>query len=299
MRLVWVVIPLVLFGIVGISESFAVDFSYNWGKFELNRGSDIDSPRVQFENGVERHKILCPNGLYLVYKTSDGSPACVKEYFSAPKLVDRGWATLGETSLMITTDKEVYSLGENVTITMKNNGETLLTFSGNPNFFILNESESFVEIPFGGSAAPLERLSFFDTLASTTLVWDQTITSGNLVKSGIYTVLAKYVGPLPSTDLAQLGIQGLETTKTFEITKKIWDTELENKSDIINGCKGVEGTWLDEHNECESGGITEEFENYCHDFNGEYDSCASGCRNYPAESDQVCITQCFAVCEFN
>jgi len=36
--------------------------------------------------------------------------------------------------------------------------------------------------------------------------------------------------------------------------------------------------WLDEHNECESGGISEAFENYCHDFNGEYGSCASGCR---------------------
>ena len=75
--------------------------------------------------------------------------------------------------------------------------------------------------------------------------------------------------------------------------------ELENKSNIINGCTDVGGTWLDEHNECEFTDMTEEFENYCHDFNGEYDSCASGCRNYSYEPDQVCTTQCFAVCEFD
>jgi len=30
-------------------------------------------------------------------------------------------------------------------------------------------------------------------------------------------------------------------------------TGLKNKSNIINECKSVGGTWLDEHNECESG----------------------------------------------
>ena len=141
MRLVWAIIPLVFFSIIGIQESFEEDYSYNFGKMELYRGPDIDSPKVQFENGAERHEIICKSFLYLVYKTSDGSPACVEEYFSAPKLVDRGWATLGETSLVITTDKEVYSLGEDVTITMKNDGETLLTFSGSPDFYIHDESE--------------------------------------------------------------------------------------------------------------------------------------------------------------
>ncbi len=78
--LIWTIIPLVLFGIIGIQESFEEDYSYNFGKMDLYRGSDIDSPKVQFENGAERHEILCKDGLYLVYKTSDGSPACVEEY---------------------------------------------------------------------------------------------------------------------------------------------------------------------------------------------------------------------------
>jgi len=84
-----------------------------------------------------------------------------------------------------------------------------------------------------------------------------------------------------------------------QLNQGINDTELENKSDIINGCQDVGGTWLDKHDECEFTGMMEEFENYCHDFNGEYDSCASGCRNYPTGPDQVCTAQCFAVCEFD
>jgi len=217
-RLVWAIIPLVLISIIGIQESFEEDYSYNFGKMELYRGSDIDSPKVQFENGAERHEILCKDGLYLVYKTSDGSPACVEEYYSAPKLVDRGWATLGETSLVITTDKEVYSVGENVIITMKNDGETLLTFSGFPNFYIHDESENDVELPLDRIVPPTENLSYFDTFASTTFVWNQTTRDGEPAKTGIYTIFANYMEPLPSNDLAQLGNQWLETTKTFEIT---------------------------------------------------------------------------------
>jgi len=216
--LVWITIPLVLFGLIGIQESFEEDYSYNFGKMELNRGPDIDSPKVQFENGAERHEIICKGFLYLVYKISDGSPACVEEYFSAPKLVDRGWATLGETSLVITTDKEVYSLDENVIITMKNDGETRLTFSGSPDFYIYDESENDIELPLDHIVPPTENLSFFDTFASTTFVWNQTTRGGDPAKPGIYTIFANYMGPLPSNDLSQLGHQWLETTKTFEIS---------------------------------------------------------------------------------
>jgi hypothetical protein len=77
------------------------------------------------------------------------------------------------------------------------------------------------------------------------------------------------------------------------------NTELKNTSEIINGCKAAGGDWLDEHNECESGGITEAFENYCSDFDGTYYGCHSGCRHSPDWPDVVCIAQCFAVCEFN
>jgi len=75
--------------------------------------------------------------------------------------------------------------------------------------------------------------------------------------------------------------------------------ELKNKSKIINGCKSVGGTWLDDYNECESSSIEKPFENYCDNFNGTYDQCNSSCRHYPAGSDRVCTSQCIAVCEFD
>jgi len=63
MRLVWVVIPLILIGIVGMQESFA---------------EQIPSPRHQLESGIVPENIQCREDRILVLRTN-GSPACVKE----------------------------------------------------------------------------------------------------------------------------------------------------------------------------------------------------------------------------
>ena len=221
MRLVWVVIPLVLFGIVGVQESFAEDFSIDRGKYNShNRDVVFDSPKKQFESGIERHEILCNDRLYLIYKTSGGSPVCVKMYFSAPKLIERGWATLGETLLVITTDKEMYSVGEKITITMQNEGETLLLFSGAPIFHIRDEANNGIDLPLDVIRPPTDNISGFDTLASTVFVWDQTNRIGEKVNPGTYTIFANYMKHIPSRDLQELGYQWIETTETFEIIPK-------------------------------------------------------------------------------
>jgi len=51
----------------------------------------VDSPRKQLENGVEPENIICKDGLELIFKSSDGSSACVKPE-TAEKLIQRGWA---------------------------------------------------------------------------------------------------------------------------------------------------------------------------------------------------------------
>jgi len=48
------------------------------------------APNHQLKLGIEPSKILCSNGLELILKSSDGSPACVKP-LTAQKLVERGW----------------------------------------------------------------------------------------------------------------------------------------------------------------------------------------------------------------
>ena len=50
------------------------------------------SPREQIVSGVLSDNVQCSDGLVLVKKLSDNSPACVK-FDTAQKLVERGWAS--------------------------------------------------------------------------------------------------------------------------------------------------------------------------------------------------------------
>ena len=57
-------------------------------------------------------------------------------------------------------------------------------------------------------------------------------------------------------------------------------------------CDYYGGTWLAESNECE--GISEV---NCLELGGEFNECASACRNNPEA--QICTLQCVLVCQFN
>ena len=52
----------------------------------------LPSPYKQLSDGVTPDNIICVDGLVLVLKSSDGSPACVKSA-SVEKLIQREWAT--------------------------------------------------------------------------------------------------------------------------------------------------------------------------------------------------------------
>ena len=49
------------------------------------------SPLKQFKSGIDAKYVICKEGLQLVIKTENGSPACVK-YDTAQKLILREWA---------------------------------------------------------------------------------------------------------------------------------------------------------------------------------------------------------------
>ncbi len=51
----------------------------------------IQSPLKQIHSGITRDKVTCKEGLGLIFKSSDNSPACVKPT-SIQKLIERGWA---------------------------------------------------------------------------------------------------------------------------------------------------------------------------------------------------------------
>lgn len=49
------------------------------------------NPVKQLEKGLDPSEIICREGLKLIFKSSNDSPACVKPE-SIPKLIERGWA---------------------------------------------------------------------------------------------------------------------------------------------------------------------------------------------------------------
>ena len=51
------------------------------------------SPRAQMLAGLFANQVVCKDGLNLVFKTSDGSPACVKPS-TVYKLIETGWISM-------------------------------------------------------------------------------------------------------------------------------------------------------------------------------------------------------------
>jgi len=50
------------------------------------------SPKVQIKSGIKPESIFCKENLELIFKSTTGSPACVKPE-TATKLIERGWST--------------------------------------------------------------------------------------------------------------------------------------------------------------------------------------------------------------
>lgn len=60
------------------------------GLYEPQNNTHVMSPIQQFKSGIAADDVKCGQGLQLVIKTKDGSPACAKPH-TAQKLVERKW----------------------------------------------------------------------------------------------------------------------------------------------------------------------------------------------------------------
>jgi len=58
----------------------------------IDESKHILSPKQQVNMGIVQDEIKCKNGLELIFKSKDNSPACVKPQ-TAEKLIQRGWAS--------------------------------------------------------------------------------------------------------------------------------------------------------------------------------------------------------------
>ena len=122
MKLVWVVIPLALIGIVGLQESFTESKTvYPESKkyeefYEENTKKIVEqtysSPlkQVRVYGILNPYEIICKHDLELIVKKSNNSPACVTPE-TAKKLIERGWSvtvfgTLSEQMKKSLSEKE-------------------------------------------------------------------------------------------------------------------------------------------------------------------------------------------------
>lgn len=64
----------------------------------------IQSPLKQFQSGISPQHIHCYDELKLIFKSSDGSPACVKPD-TAQILVERGWGIMSNLALTNNTSE--------------------------------------------------------------------------------------------------------------------------------------------------------------------------------------------------
>lgn len=56
--------------------------------------NNILAPLKQTSSGINPENVVCKEGLELIFKATDHSPACVKQS-TAQKLLERGWTILG------------------------------------------------------------------------------------------------------------------------------------------------------------------------------------------------------------
>src|SRR6267143_587332 len=63
--------------------------NYGFSPTQITK-TDLMSPLKQFKSGIAVYDVKCKQGLLLVIKKSDNSPACVKPQ-TAHKLAERGW----------------------------------------------------------------------------------------------------------------------------------------------------------------------------------------------------------------
>ncbi len=91
---------LVMLGIMAILGSFNSVYAPCAVGVQCGDIRPLPSPLNQIKQGIEAKDVLCHDGIILVIKTEDGSPACVKPQ-TALKLVERGWGTIVASPLPI------------------------------------------------------------------------------------------------------------------------------------------------------------------------------------------------------
>ena len=220
MRWVWIIIPLILFGIVGFSESFAQESKF------------IDSPRHQLESGIAPENIQCREDRILVLRTN-GQPACVKPD-TAEKLIQRGWAINEES-------REINQLEQNIQNqiiqTIPASSRTVVNFyvndddlNTNPNGVDMVSTSGLIEITINGVMidAPEKMIETSPNSGKFFLKIElpETINGKPLDQNDIF--LIKYIDELDASGEKRIIVESFPLTPylTNGVTEKSTDKEI-------------------------------------------------------------------------
>ncbi|MDE1813370.1 MAG: hypothetical protein KGI05_01775 [Thaumarchaeota archaeon] len=169
------------------------------GEIKLSSNTtSIESPLKQFKSGIATNDVKCEQGLQLVSKAEDGSPACVRPD-TAYILIHSGWAkeivtntstessTLNKTTtneLKIDLSNQTYDAGYPVHVTLK--GVNQDSTCKIPSISVRDESDQSIvfgptpDRSYAGSCVDSWPITFYAGLEKNTLI----------TKSTIYSILA-------------------------------------------------------------------------------------------------------------
>ncbi|MBI3622560.1 hypothetical protein HY212_00580 [Candidatus Pacearchaeota archaeon] len=85
-----------------IAKTISKSFSFTITKSSSQTIPVLSSPLKQFKSGIAAQDVTCKEGLQLVIKAKDNSPACVQSS-TAAKLVTLGWAKIQENNGVLVT----------------------------------------------------------------------------------------------------------------------------------------------------------------------------------------------------
>jgi len=148
------------------------------------------APKKQTNSGILPSEIKCKTGLELIFKLTNNSPVCIKPK-NAIKIIQRGWGTLGDVKIEISTDKPEYGISEPVVISITNTGSATALSSYGVGYSIKNSEGISIDgygsgYPHPVSFLPNDQKYFY---------WDQgasmTLNPKN-VEPGIYVVKTSF-----------------------------------------------------------------------------------------------------------
>jgi len=217
------------------------------GGFDLTGAktySIIDSPLKQFKSGIKAENVQCTDGLTLVIKSEDGSPACVTDS-SMGKMTRQGWWAwnnkVGNTIINNTGKKDFESkdcaISETMSAIVGTNGFVLDDLPVNGTTFYGSDTDRMI-------AGITQFAVHQGTIAQITLTYDFNPYPGSNCKVTTSDAISNVYPSRPNATISEL-INSPDIMKVDENSVNTSIPPLGNSGDILLNLANVEN--LNDH----------------------------------------------------